>query len=170
MSGMAWLFIEQAAGLHLLPAGAGKAPNRKKQGSWTCSATIVAASVTVNSEFLHGWTPRVDEKCSGPFQIASRLTNLACQARGTLKLSLVRFILQSTCDWSIHSLRGIFGVQPWFSFSWRALQMKNRNLSVSDLVRIGADTLNLAFGLWIFARDLLELSVKSSKESTETIN
>jgi hypothetical protein len=48
--------------------------------------------------------------------------------------------------------------------------MKNRNLSVSDLVRIGADTLNLAFGLWIFARDLLELSVKSSKESTETIN
>jgi hypothetical protein len=61
-------------------------------------------------------------------------------------------------------------VQPWLSFSWRALQMKNRNLSVSDLVRIGADTLNLAFGLWIFARDLLELSVKSSKESTETIN
>jgi hypothetical protein len=104
----------------------------------TCSFIHLRESKDLRASTPRVWhTTKLDEKCCGPFQIASRLTNLACQARSTLKLSLVRFILHSTCDWSIHYLRGTFGL----SFSWRALQMKNWNLSMLDLVRIGADTL-----------------------------
>ena len=56
------------------------------------------------------YTTKLDEKCCGVFKSASRLTTLACQAKGPVKLSLVRFILYSTWDWSIDYLRGTFGV------------------------------------------------------------
>jgi hypothetical protein len=36
---------------------------------------------------------KLDEKCCGLFQIASRLTTLACQARGPLKLGLFYTLL-----------------------------------------------------------------------------
>jgi hypothetical protein len=87
------------------------------------------------------YTAKLDDKCCGLFQIASGATTFQCQAKGPVKLILVRFILHSTCDWSISYLRGTFGVKEWPSFSWRALQMKKQYLSVSDLGRRGVDAL-----------------------------
>jgi hypothetical protein len=55
-------------------------------------------------------TPKLDDKWCGLFQIASGATTFQWQARGPVKLILVRFILHSTCDWSISYLRGTFGV------------------------------------------------------------
>ena len=72
-----------------------------------------------------------------------RATTLLCQVRGPVKLSLVCFILHSTCNWSIHYLRGTFGVSQWSSFNCRAFHMEKRNLSMSRLARRDADALTL---------------------------
>jgi hypothetical protein len=58
----------------------------------------------------HAKSSKLDDKCCGFFQIASGATTFQCHARGPVKLILVRFILHSTCDWSISYLRGTFGV------------------------------------------------------------